>query len=277
MCPTVSPNAPECLRQREQWQWIARVNGQRHLELTPPQRQLPPTVSAMAASLRRLRGAASADSTACPRRARRSGRDRFLGDPLPQVACLAGDGRVLSAASGRCRFSGRSSSGRTGDSAPRPRALRRAAWIGGAFFAADLDPLALLDREGRRRPRHGARQHAGRPRRPARVGALSRAAVTELAARDPGRDGRNRPHLGRAGETAPTEATRSSARSSGSLTGVAYSGFLLALRRGSGERGRVAGPLFDATLASAVFVVPIGLVLGDLDFTPSLEATGLAV
>jgi drug/metabolite transporter (DMT)-like permease len=60
----------------------------------------------------------------------------------------------------------------------------------------------------------------------------------------------------------------------GVLTGIAYSGFLLALRRGSGERGRVAGPLFDATLATAVFVVPAGLILGDLDFTPSLEATG---
>ena len=59
----------------------------------------------------------------------------------------------------------------------------------------------------------------------------------------------------------------------GLLTGIAYSGFLLALRRGSGERGRVAGPLYDATLASAVFVVPAGLILGDLDFTPSLEAT----
>jgi drug/metabolite transporter (DMT)-like permease len=60
----------------------------------------------------------------------------------------------------------------------------------------------------------------------------------------------------------------------GVLTGIAYSGFLLAMRRGSSEKGRVAGPLFDATLATAVFVVPAGLVLGDLDFTPSLEATG---
>jgi drug/metabolite transporter (DMT)-like permease len=59
----------------------------------------------------------------------------------------------------------------------------------------------------------------------------------------------------------------------GLLTGIAYSGFLLAMRRGSGERGRVAGPLYDATLASAVCIVPIGLVIGDLDFTPSLEAT----
>src|SRR6187200_2302879 len=47
MCPTVSPNAPECFRQREQWQWIARVNGRSTSNRTPPQRQLPPTVSAM--------------------------------------------------------------------------------------------------------------------------------------------------------------------------------------------------------------------------------------
>jgi drug/metabolite transporter (DMT)-like permease len=58
----------------------------------------------------------------------------------------------------------------------------------------------------------------------------------------------------------------------GVLTGLAYSGFLLALRRSSDPR-RVAGPLFEATLASAIFVVPIGLVLGNLDFTPPLEAT----
>jgi drug/metabolite transporter (DMT)-like permease len=60
----------------------------------------------------------------------------------------------------------------------------------------------------------------------------------------------------------------------GALTGIAYSGFLLAMRRGSSERGRVAGPLYDATLATAVFVVPAGLLLGDLDFTPSAQATG---
>jgi drug/metabolite transporter (DMT)-like permease len=58
----------------------------------------------------------------------------------------------------------------------------------------------------------------------------------------------------------------------GILTGLAYSGFLLALRRSSDPR-RVAGPLFEATLASTVCVVPIGLLLGNLDFTPSLEAT----
>lgn len=58
----------------------------------------------------------------------------------------------------------------------------------------------------------------------------------------------------------------------GVLTGLAYSGFLLALRRSSDPR-RIAGPLFEATLASAVFVVPAGLLLGNLDFAPPLEAT----
>ena len=58
----------------------------------------------------------------------------------------------------------------------------------------------------------------------------------------------------------------------GLLTGVAYSGFLLALRHGAGERQRVAGPLFDATLVSAVLVLPVGLVGGDLDLRPGLEA-----
>jgi drug/metabolite transporter (DMT)-like permease len=58
----------------------------------------------------------------------------------------------------------------------------------------------------------------------------------------------------------------------GLLTGVAYSGFLLALRHGAGERRRVAGPLFDATLASTVLILPVGLAMGDLDLTPGLEA-----
>ena len=48
----------------------------------------------------------------------------------------------------------------------------------------------------------------------------------------------------------------------GLLTAVAYSGFLLTLRSGSGELRRVAGPLFDATLASAALTALGGLVLG---------------
>src|SRR5213079_1008896 len=60
----------------------------------------------------------------------------------------------------------------------------------------------------------------------------------------------------------------------GVLTGIAYSGFLLMLREGSRDLRRRAGPLFDATLASAVGCAAIGTVVGDLDLTPSLAATG---
>lgn len=60
----------------------------------------------------------------------------------------------------------------------------------------------------------------------------------------------------------------------GVLTGVAYTGFLLTLRHGSSDLRRVAGPLYDATLASALLIIPAGLVLGDLDFAPSPSAHG---
>ena len=60
-------------------------------------------------------------------------------------------------------------------------------------------------------------------------------------------------------------------------TGLAYTGFLLALRQG--QRGLVgpAGPLFDATLACTVGCALAGWVIGDLDLTPSLAATGWLV
>jgi drug/metabolite transporter (DMT)-like permease len=57
----------------------------------------------------------------------------------------------------------------------------------------------------------------------------------------------------------------------GVLTGIAYSGFLLTLRHGSAE-GHAAGPLFDATVASAAGCLVIGLAVGDLDLLPGAEA-----
>jgi drug/metabolite transporter (DMT)-like permease len=63
----------------------------------------------------------------------------------------------------------------------------------------------------------------------------------------------------------------------GVLTGIAYAGFLLALREGSSDLRRFAGPLFDATLASALGCAVVGLAVGDLDLAPSLEATGWLV
>jgi drug/metabolite transporter (DMT)-like permease len=58
----------------------------------------------------------------------------------------------------------------------------------------------------------------------------------------------------------------------GVLTGLAYTGFLLSLRHGSKDLRRVAGPLSDATLAAALLTIPPGLILGDLDFSPSASA-----
>jgi drug/metabolite transporter (DMT)-like permease len=58
----------------------------------------------------------------------------------------------------------------------------------------------------------------------------------------------------------------------GVLTAVAYAGFLLTLRAGSADVRRSAGALFHATLASAIFVVPAGLALGELELRTSWEA-----
>jgi drug/metabolite transporter (DMT)-like permease len=60
----------------------------------------------------------------------------------------------------------------------------------------------------------------------------------------------------------------------GVLTGVAYSGFLIALREGNRDVRRPAGPLFDATFSAALGCAAIGVAVGDLDLTPSWSATG---
>ena len=60
----------------------------------------------------------------------------------------------------------------------------------------------------------------------------------------------------------------------GVLTGIAYSGFLLSLRQGSRDLRRFAGPLYTATLSAALGCAAIGLVVGDLDLTPSVPALG---
>ena len=158
---------------------------------------------------------------------------------------------------------------------PRPRAMRRAAWIAGAFFAADL----VLWHYGIEEVGAGLATVLGNTQ-VVIVGLLAwvlfrerlpRSALLAIpvamlgivlisGALEKGAYGRN-PALGAL---------------LGVLTGIAYAGFLLALRRGSDPR-RVAGPLFEATLSSTILIVPIGLIAGDLDFTPSLEATGWLV
>jgi drug/metabolite transporter (DMT)-like permease len=58
----------------------------------------------------------------------------------------------------------------------------------------------------------------------------------------------------------------------GLLTAITYAGFLLTLRQGNADIRRPAGPLFDATLSSAVACALAGVVIGDIDWVPDLEA-----
>ena len=60
----------------------------------------------------------------------------------------------------------------------------------------------------------------------------------------------------------------------GLLTAVAYSGFILLLRRGNTDRRRPAGPLLDATVVAAVGTVIVGVLLGQMDFIPSWPSHG---
>jgi drug/metabolite transporter (DMT)-like permease len=58
----------------------------------------------------------------------------------------------------------------------------------------------------------------------------------------------------------------------GILTALSYAGFLLVLRQGNADIRRPAGPLFDATLVAGLACIPIGLVWGNLDWTPDWKA-----
>jgi drug/metabolite transporter (DMT)-like permease len=154
---------------------------------------------------------------------------------------------------------------------PRPRSLRPAAWIAGAFFAADL----LLW--------HYSIEHVGAGL--ATVLGNTQVLIVGLLAwalfREPLPKGSPLAiPVAMLGIVLISGVVEGGAYGDdpalgtllGVLTGVAYSGFLLALRKSTDPR-RVAGPLFEATLATTVFLVPAGLVLGDLDFTPGLEST----
>jgi drug/metabolite transporter (DMT)-like permease len=55
----------------------------------------------------------------------------------------------------------------------------------------------------------------------------------------------------------------------GTLTGFAYAGFLLVLRRGNADLRRPAGPLFDATLTATIAAAVMGLLLGEIDLVPA--------
>jgi drug/metabolite transporter (DMT)-like permease len=154
----------------------------------------------------------------------------------------------------------------------RPMAVRRAAWLAGAFFAADL----ILWHYSIEYVGAGLATVLGNTQ-VVIVGLLAWALFHER----PSRNALLAIPVAMSGIVLISGVLENGAYGDdpklgaiyGLLTGIAYSGFLLAMRRGSGERGRVAGPLYDATFASTICIVPVGLVIGDLDFRPGLEAT----
>lgn len=63
----------------------------------------------------------------------------------------------------------------------------------------------------------------------------------------------------------------------GLATAIMYSAFLLVFRAGIPDVRRPAGPLFWATLASAVATLPAGAALGELELEPAWPAHGWLV
>ena len=55
----------------------------------------------------------------------------------------------------------------------------------------------------------------------------------------------------------------------GVVTGFAYAGFLLVLRRGNADLRRPAGPLFDATWVAVLASIAIGLPLNEVNLVPT--------
>jgi drug/metabolite transporter (DMT)-like permease len=156
---------------------------------------------------------------------------------------------------------------------PRPLRSRALAWLAGAFFAVDLVAwhqaieevgaglatvlgnlqvvLVGLLAWAILRERPSGRALAAIP--VALVGV-----VLISGALESGAYGRN-PGLGAA---------------YGILTALMYTCFLLVLREGNRDVRRPAGPLFDATLVSFLVTIPIGLVWGNLDWSPGWKAQG---
>jgi drug/metabolite transporter (DMT)-like permease len=60
----------------------------------------------------------------------------------------------------------------------------------------------------------------------------------------------------------------------GVATALCYAGYLLVIRRGGRDARRPAGPVAVATASTAIVAIAVGLVVGDLDLTPSIESLG---
>ena len=154
-----------------------------------------------------------------------------------------------------------------------PRRAVRLAWLAGAFFAADL----ILWHNGIEQVGAGLATVLGNTQ-VVLVGLLAWAILGER----PQRSSLTAIPIVAFGVLLISGVLESGAYGSnpglgvlyGLLTGLAYSGFLLALRQGSRDLRRPAGPLFTATFAAAIGCAAIGGVVGDLDLTPSWAAIG---
>jgi drug/metabolite transporter (DMT)-like permease len=58
----------------------------------------------------------------------------------------------------------------------------------------------------------------------------------------------------------------------GILTAFCYAGYLLTIRLGGRDQSRPAGPVATATLVTALGAIAVGLVVGDLDMTPTASS-----
>ena len=157
--------------------------------------------------------------------------------------------------------------------APRPRRARLIAWTAGVFFAADL----ILWHNAIEQVGAGLATVLGNTQ----VVLVAVLAWAVLGERPPRAALASIPIVG-VGVVLISGVLEEGAYGAnpalgavfGVLTGIAYSGFLLTLREAGGDLRRPAGPLFDATLASAIGCGIYGALAGDLDLTPSLSATG---
>ena len=153
----------------------------------------------------------------------------------------------------------------------RSRSLQRTAWVAGAFFAVDL----ILWHHAIEAVGAGLSTVLGNMQ-VVLVGLLAWALLGEK----PARSSLAAIPIAMVGVVLISGAFEADAYGEnpalgtlfGILTAFAYSGFLLMLRSGSGELRRVAGPLFDATLASAALTAGGGIALGELDLMPSVSA-----
>jgi drug/metabolite transporter (DMT)-like permease len=154
----------------------------------------------------------------------------------------------------------------------RPRRARVTAWIAGAFFAADL----VLWHNAIEQVGAGLATVLGNTQ-VVLVGLVTWLLVSER----PSRSALLAIPVVAVGVVLISGALEQGAYGSnpqlgalfGVLTGLAYTGFLVALREGNCDLRRPAGPLFDATFAAAIGCAAIGVAVGDLDLTPSWSAT----